>query len=175
MVQCFNLQAAIDGTPTCVPHVADCTGWRGGSTPIIKSFQPMTQVGPIWMNIQRLWHWTCYSCCSMLCVWQTGSNGPVNVLIYRMPQKRQSQMCRMWQEILEGGVAPPPLQKVHSPWPRSVPFGWTFSDLDIEPSTVAVPCSVCDKLHRQVFSVSLNSRLVIINGSATSQCSFHLT
>ena len=34
------------------PHVANCTGWRGGSTAIIKRFQPMTQVSPIWMNIQ---------------------------------------------------------------------------------------------------------------------------
>jgi len=48
----FNLQAATDGTATDVEHVARCTGWRGGSTATTKNSLPMTQVSPIWMNIQ---------------------------------------------------------------------------------------------------------------------------
>ena len=52
MVQCFNLQAAIDGTATYVPPVAKCIGWRGGSATTTESSQLMTQVSPIWMNIQ---------------------------------------------------------------------------------------------------------------------------
>ena len=65
----------------------------------------------------------------------SGSNGTVKVLIYRLPQMGLPQMWNMWQGVQGGGVAPPPLQKIPCPWPRSVPFGWTFSDLDIEPST----------------------------------------
>ena len=69
-------------------------------------------------------------------------------------------LCNMWKKIQGGGVAPPPLQNVPRPWPRSVPFGWTLSDLDNEPSTVAVPCSVCDKLHKHVFfSISLEQQV----------------
>ena len=65
--ECFNLQAAIDGMATNVQLVEKNTGWRGGSTTTTENSPPMTQVSPIWMNIQWPWHWTLYSCCSMLC------------------------------------------------------------------------------------------------------------
>ena len=48
----FNLQAAIDGMATGVVCAGKNTGWRGGSTTTTESSQPMTQVNPIWMNIQ---------------------------------------------------------------------------------------------------------------------------
>ena len=67
----FNLQAAIDGMATGVACAGKTTGWRGGSTTTTESSQPMTQVSPIWMNIQWPWTITVAVSCSV-CVRKIG-------------------------------------------------------------------------------------------------------
>ena len=50
--ECFNLQDANEMTAINGPRLARCIGGRGVSATTTDSSEPMTQVSPIWMNIQ---------------------------------------------------------------------------------------------------------------------------
>ena len=50
--ECFNLQDATEMTAINAPRLARCIGGRGGSATTTESSEHMTQVSPIWMNIQ---------------------------------------------------------------------------------------------------------------------------